>query len=184
MRGSQIPSGVLLFWIAVLSAGCALETPAGATRRHVKAAGVRAEVWTPADEPRSIGTYRALVRLRDGTEQEIRGERDGTVSGVWMSDLEGDAAPELVVAMTSAGSGSYGTIHVYREEGGRYVERPLRPLANPQARGYMGHDAFEVRNGRLYRSFPRYRESDPNAAPTGGAVRLVYSFDQDAWVDD
>jgi hypothetical protein len=140
---------------------------------------VTARVWIPTDEPRSIGTYRAEVTWPDGVTDRIESERDGMIANVWLADLESDGAVDLVVALASAGSGSYGSVHVYRHQDDDFVSVPIAGL---EAAGYMGHDVFSVEGGRLYRTFPTYAEGDPNAAPTGGDVRLRYSFGENAWV--
>jgi hypothetical protein len=143
---------------------------------------VTARVWIPTDEPRSIGTYRAEVNWPGGTTDRLRAERDGMITGVWLHDLESDGALDVIVALSSAGSGSYGTVHVYRHEDDGFVAVPLVELTDADRAGYMGHDTFSVEGGRLRRTFPRYAEGDPNAAPSGGEVRLYYSFDENAWI--
>jgi len=142
---------------------------------------VSARVWIPTDEPRSIGTYRAEVKWPGGTTDRIQAERDGMITGVWLADLESDGALDLVVALSSAGSGSYGSVHVYRHRNEDFVPVVVPDLDAEQT-GYMGHDVFTVEEGRLYRTFPRYVEGDPNAAPSGGQVRLRCSFDENAWI--
>ena len=108
--------------------------------------------------------------------------RDGMVDGIWLTDLLGDASPELVVAVSSAGSGTYGTIHIY-ERGESGLERVSLPdLTESQRAGYMGHDVFAVEAGSLWRSFPVYVDGDANADPTGGVARFRYSFADSSWL--
>jgi hypothetical protein len=109
-------------------------------------------------------------------------ERDGMVAGVWLADLTDDRAPELVVAMSSAGSGTYGSIHVYGRRNGGLDRLQVATLADDQTSGYMGHDVFSIDGGRLYRSYPVYEEGDSNAAATGGKARFWYSFPECRWV--
>ncbi|MND87841.1 hypothetical protein D3C80_798500 [compost metagenome] len=42
--------------------------------------------------------------------------------------------------------------------------------------GYMGHDSFHIEKNRLIRSFPIYKETDPNAAPSGGTRKINYQL--------
>ena len=144
--------------------------------------GFRARVWIPLHEARSIGTYRAEVEWPDGTKTLTEAERDGMITGVWLCDLVSDGASELVVATSSAGSGGYGSADVHQLRDGELRLIALRPLGDEQRPGYMGHDAFSVEDGRLYRSFPQYDEDDVNAAPSGGIRQLLYSFPDSAWV--
>jgi hypothetical protein len=145
--------------------------------------GFRATVVVPDGEPASVGTYWASVAYPDGRASEITGERDGSISQTWLTDLGGDGVPELVVWMTSAGSGSYGQVEILRLEASGPSGVPLAPLDESQARGYMGHDRIAIREGRLTRCFPLYRADDPQARPTGGERCLWYSFRKRRWVE-
>ena len=107
---------------------------------------------------------------------------DVTAVGERMADLGEDGSAELVIAMSSAGSGSYGSVHVYELHDGSCTAVALRGLSDEDNAGYMGHDVFSVEGSRLYRSHPVYLEGDPNAAPSGGTVRLWYSFSDREWV--
>jgi hypothetical protein len=178
--------GVVVAWIALLSAagGCARDEDLAEAVYVAEYEGAKARIWIPVNEPRSIGTYRAEVDWPDGTRDRIEAERNGMVAGVWLSDLEGDGTLELVVAMSSAGSGTYGSADVYRNRDGKLTPVGLSSLDDAQHPGYMGHDTFSVVGGRLLRSYPVYRSGDPNAAPTGGTVRLSYSFADSAWVSE
>jgi hypothetical protein len=170
--------------VLVVFAGCAEEGELVEVAYFAEWGGSTARVWIPTDEPRSIGTYRAEVTWPDGTTEHIRSERDGMIADIWLTDLESDEVLDLVVALTSAGSGSYGSVHVYRHVDGSFARIPLAPLDDPGSSGYMGHDVFSVDGGRLYRAFPEYNEGDPNASPSGGTVRLRYSFAESAWIPD
>lgn len=102
---------------------------------------------------------------------------DGTVSGVEVADLDADGSPELYVYVTSAGSGSYGSLVAYAANRRKSLSAiDLPPITDhpTAARGYQGHDEFAVGEGRLLRRFPVYRPGDPNAAPGGGTRQLQY----------
>ena len=81
------------------------------------------------------------------------------------------------VYVTSAGSGSYGSLIAYASNRNRSISSIyLPPLEDdPEAAtGYMGHDRFVVGEGALVRNFPVYREGDTNSAPTGGTRQIQY----------
>jgi hypothetical protein len=166
----------------IAAGGCARDDELVEVSYFAQWEDVTARVWIPTDEPRSIGTYRAEVNWPDGTTDRLRAERDGMITDVWLADLESDGTLELIVALSSAGSGSYGSVHVFQHREGDFVPLALADLGDDERAGYMGHDVFTVEAGRLYRTFPGYAEGDPNAAPSGGRVRLRYSFDENGWI--
>jgi hypothetical protein len=150
--------------------------------------GTRASVAVPDGEDASIGTYVLSIAAESvqgarGGRQTITGERDGTLTGLWVEDITGDGEPEVVVAIAAAGSGSYGSCHVYSDSGGRFDRVELSPLTDEQRAGFMGQDVFEVVDGVLYRTFPVYVSGDPNARPSGGLLGYRYDFGTAAWVE-
>jgi len=149
----------------------------------LESGGIRAHVLVPEGEGESIGTYLVHIALPGGT-QEIREERYGVITGAWLADLDGDGEVDLIVAMASAGSGSYPTIHFFQQTGQTFQLRPLKDLSEAQRAGYRGHDTIEVKDGILFRSFPRYQQGDPNASPSGSSLTLRYSFTDDAWMQE
>lgn len=125
----------------------------------------------------SVNTLRILpsgrLKQRAPIEQEIM----GTVTGAEIADLNADGWPEIYVYVTSAGSGSYGTVLGYAVNRGKSVSPVHLPdLADEPtvARGYRGHDEFAVIENTLARRFPLYREGDLNAKPSGGLRQLQY----------
>ena len=52
----------------------------------------------------------------------------------------------------------------------------LQELSGSLARGYQGHDAFEVVEGCLVRRFPIYKPGDSNAKATGGERQICYKL--------
>jgi len=175
----------LLFLTLVLAlaqcAGCGSDEHLAEFELTATGGAARARVWIPINEPRSIGTWRAEVDWGDG-ESDIAGvERDGMLSGVWLQELVGGAAPELIVVTSSVGSGSYGAVHVYARSGDGLEPIELADLTEEQRLGYMGHDEFTVEAGQLRREFPLYLDGDVNAEPSGGTVRFTYDFDSNLW---
>ena len=102
---------------------------------------------------------------------------DGTVTGAEVADLNGDGSPEVYVYVTSAGSGSYGSLVAYsvnRRKSLSEIYLPALAEDKQAAMGYMGHDVFSVDDSYLVRCFPVYREADTNVQPTGGMRQLQY----------
>ncbi len=108
-------------------------------------------------------------------EQEI----EGTVSGVEIADINVDGSPEIYVFVTSAGSGSYGSVVAYSSNHNRSLSPIyLEPLDNDKTNtiGYMGHDEFAIVENTLVRRFPVYNEGDANCCPKGGTRQLQYKL--------
>jgi hypothetical protein len=137
--------------------------------------GVTFQVESPNDSSINPVTVQALA---DGkTFAEEGSEADGTITGVEVEDLNADGYPEVYVYVTSAGSGSYGSLIAYASNRNRSISPiSLPPLEDDAAaaNGYMGHDRFVVGEGSLVRNFPIYKDGDTNAAPTGGTRQILY----------
>jgi len=174
-------AAVAVLLLGVL-AGCSGDEDLAEAAYFAEHEGVMARVWIPLHEARSIGTYRAEIEWPGGAKARTESARDGMITGVWLADLELDGSAELVVATSTAGSGGYGSVDIYKLRDHDLQALELSPLDEEQRSGYMGHDTFSIEDGRLYRSYPRYRDEDVNAAPSGGSRRLSYSFADSAWV--
>jgi hypothetical protein len=112
---------------------------------------------------------------------------DGIVSDAVVDDLNADGSPEIYVFVTSAGSGSYGTLVAY----GATAKKSLSDIFLPDisedkklSKGYMGHDQFSIADGRFVRRFPIYKSGDPNCCPSGGMRQIRYKLTpgEAAWV--
>jgi hypothetical protein len=102
---------------------------------------------------------------------------EGTVAGAAAADLNADGSPEIYVFITSAGSGSYGSLVAYAANRRRSLSEVYLPPLTQEgeaSRGYQGHDEFTVAGNALVRRFPVYRDGDTNARPTGGIRQLQY----------
>ena len=116
--------------------------------------------------------------LETGNAPIVR-EVDGTVHGAEVADLNADGSPEVYVYVTSAGSGSYGSLVAYSANKRKSLsEIYLPPVAeNPKvAVGYMGHDEFAVVENSFVQRFPIYRKGDTNAQPSGKTRQLQYKL--------
>jgi hypothetical protein len=107
----------------------------------------------------------------------VKEELLGSLTGREVEDLNSDGRPELILFVTSAGSGSYGSVLAWSAS----KAHTLLPIAMPDlsgklAQGYMGHDQFAVVETTLMRRFPIYRPGDTNAKPTGGTRQIGYKL--------
>jgi len=112
---------------------------------------------------------------------------DGQVIRAEVADIDADGSPEIYVYITSAGSGSYGSLVAYSANKRKSLsEIHLPPVSDSAtaARGYMGHDEFAVVEGTFVRRFPIYKDGDTNATPSGGVRQLQYKLNagEAGWV--
>lgn len=104
---------------------------------------------------------------------------DGRVTGADAADLNHDGFPEVVVYVTSVGSGSYGSVIAYSSNDGKSMSQVTFPptAENPKInQGYMGHDKFTVAEDTFVQSFPVYLPGDSNARPTGPTRQVQYAL--------
>jgi hypothetical protein len=159
------------------SAGSAAVAPAGVFDRTLELLGIRFHVTSAND-----GSINTLCVVPSGLEidnSSIVRSIEGTVTGAEVADLNADGSPEIYVYVTSAGSGSYGSLVAYSANRLKSLsEIYLPPITQDQdvSNGYMGHDEFAVLEGVLGRRFPVYRDGDTNANPTGGMRQLQYKL--------
>lgn len=186
--GVVVVAAAVVAAIAVGFVGCSSTERPDDAGLVASSGSTHASVSVPDGEPASVGSYELVITLlpegeSDGSRQAITGKRDGTMSGVWVDDVTGDGAPDVVVSMSSAGSGSYGSCHVYARSGRVFEQVELAALTGEQRNGFMGHDSFRVADESLYREFPVYASDDPNARPSGGVLGYRYDFETAAWVE-
>jgi hypothetical protein len=150
----------------------ALALPFSSTLEHQ---GIRFRVQSPNE-----GSINQVTITPSGFKVKVDPivqEIDGIISDAKVADLNGDGYPEVYVFTVSAGSGSYGNVIGYSSNRDlSLTEIFLPPLAEEGKaanRGYMGHDRFEIVEGRLVRQFPIYRQNDPNARPSSKKTRQI-----------
>lgn len=120
-------------------------------------------------------TLSAIGLSIDNESQEV--ELDGSPYLAELADLDSDGWPEVYVYISSAGSGSYGSLVAYAINNGKSATPIYLPPigANIQASsGYQGHDEFRVVESRLVRRYPIYEEGDTNASPSGRMRQIQY----------
>jgi len=126
-------------------------------------------------------TSRQLLVETHGLEhdQVFKLKMEGKLTDTLVTDLNADGFPELLVVTQSEGSGSYGSVIAYSVNNGKSVSQvSFQPdRENPELnKGYMGHDRFYIKDFKLFREFPIYKQGDPNANPTGGLRRIKYKL--------
>ena len=115
----------------------------------------------------------------EGENKPIVVEVDGSVTGAEVEDLDANGFPEIYVYVSSAGSGSYGSLVAYAANQKKSLTEIFLPDLGEDkvnSKGYMGHDQFAVGEGSLLRRFPIYKAGDSNAKPTGKTRQLQYKL--------
>ena len=120
-------------------------------------------------------TPSGLEIVNDVMKQEI----DGSVTGAEVADINADGSPEIYVYVTSAGSGSYGSLVAYSANNKKSLSGIYLPSLEHDKKnsvGYMGHDEFTIIENSFARRFPIYNEGDANCCPKGGTRQLQYKL--------
>jgi hypothetical protein len=171
-------TATIVLW---LLSGSASTAPAPATAagfdRTLEFQGITFRVRCP--NAGSMNTVRIEPKGLQGDNTPIEKEIEGTVTLAEVADLDVDGSPEVYVYVTSAGSGSYGSLVAYAANKKKSLsEIFLPPLMDDveASKGYMGHDEFRVVESSLVRRFPVYRDGDTNAKPTGGTRQISYKL--------
>lgn len=130
----------------------------------------------------NIGSQNKLTIAIRGLKHEIAPivrDIDGTVTGAEIADLDRNQSPEIYVYVTSAGSGSYGSLVAYSANNRKSLTDIHLPDITEDKKlsaGYMGHDEFAVIESVLARRFPVYNPGDTNSKPTGGMRQIAYKL--------
>ena len=106
-------------------------------------------------------------------------EINGTVTGAEVADLDRNQSPEIYIYVTSAGSGSYGSLVALSANNRKSLTDIHLPDINEDKKvraGYMGHDEFAVIESVLARRFPVYKPGDTNNKPSGGMRQIAYKL--------
>lgn len=128
------------------------------------------------------GSMNILILQSSGLEIDNRmvvHSIDGNVTNAEIEDLNCDGSPEVLVYITSAGSGSYGSVVGYSVNNRNSMSQIFFPPVadNPEiSEGYMGHDEFTIMETTFAQRFPVYREGDTNNNPTGGIRQVQYKL--------
>lgn len=122
----------------------------------------------------AIQIIEVAVKYRNKQIANFKTDVDFLAENAWVSDLNGDGKPKLAVASRSLRSNGSGTLDVYWLD-----DKTLRRTTMPdheEGVGYQGHDTFRLDGSKIVRSFPVYRDGDPDNHPSGGTRTLDYVF--------
>jgi hypothetical protein len=150
---------------------------AGGFNKSVALQGISFRVQCP-----NQGSVNKVTITPSGLQNDnspVTREVDGSVTGAEIADLNGDGSPEIYVYVTSAGSGSYGSLVAFAANNRKSLSEIYLPGVEDDpknGKGYMGHDRFAVGEGTLIRRFPLYNPGDSNAGPTGKNRQLQYKL--------
>lgn len=105
------------------------------------------------------------------------------IENTFFADLDKNGYEEFYIVSRSAGSGSYSSIRGFASNKDKSVSMIYVPeisekdqAKNGLFEGYRGHNQFSLENGVLVNQFPVYRETDPNAKPSGGHRKVYYTL--------
>lgn len=161
----------------VVSTGCAATSEQKPSQEESNPFEFRRSLsWQSYDF--QVNADRDKLTIKAG-DQTLTDTIDGVVTGAEVGDLNLDGYPEVLVFMTSVGSGSYGSVIGYSSNGGKSMSRINSTLATENSkytRGYMGHDKLSLVEGTLVQAFPVYREGDLNYKPTGPTRQIQYKL--------
>ena len=133
-----------------------------------------------ASQGSSLNQLRVQPQGLSIVNDEVQVELDGSAYRAELADLDGNGWPEVYVYVSSAGSGSYGSLAAWAVNNGKSLSPIyLPPLEQfPGAlEGYMGHDEFAVVENRLVRRYPLYEGGDTNASASGGTRQVQYRLE-------
>ena len=173
----QLPNRFLFVYWDADSLACARDTLASGLGCEINYGSLTFNVHAT-----DAGSINQLTLEASGLEnglQTFTHEIDGAAYAAEVADLDANGWPEIYIYVSSAGSGSYGSLVAYAVNNGKSITPVyLPPLsdAGSASIGYMGHDQFAVVENRLIQRFPIYRAGDTNSAPTGGMRQLQHKL--------
>jgi len=133
------------------------------------------EVWEPAGTTPVRRFYRITAREEGKPPIAVTRRDDNRIVNHWVTDLNGNQEPEIVLATQSFGSGAYGYITIY-EWTGQELREAIMLTWYLVPDGYMGHNEIDVQGNEIVRTFPVYRKGDSNSNPTGGRRQARYRY--------
>jgi len=141
---------------------------------HVTVAADQSQVMTTTD-------YQIVVANDELVLTRLTAPYEGTLSHVFVADLDRDGSFEVVVTFSHEEGHATG-VHLYTWN--EYLLEPISVTAlDPaDAVGYRGGDEFAVVDGALVRIFQVYEQRDEVWQPTAAQRRLRYSVAESRWI--
>lgn len=133
------------------------------------------QAWAPeGTTPEGRGF--SITAFPDGKPAvSIDRPHDGKIANQWVTDLNTNGHPEVVLAMQSFGTGAYGSIIIFEWTGTAFLQANVTEW-DASMGGYMGHDQIHVDGEEITRVYPIYMEDDSNSRPTGGWKHIRYGL--------
>ena len=101
----------------------------------------------------------------------------GYLQGGWITDLDNDKNPEIILWVRTHGTGGYGEILLFEVVEAKLIKHEFPSLTEEQKKEYGGHDQLTTSPSNIIRRYKIYEDNDPQCCPTGPYVDLIYSFD-------
>ncbi|WP_142685361.1 hypothetical protein [Chitinophaga polysaccharea] len=117
----------------------------------------------------AIGSKKDSTRADSTIEKDIK----GTLKNLMVGDLDGNGKPELYLQTVSEGTGQFGKIYAY-DLSSKPVVINTFSLDTMQQAAYRGQDSFYIKGKTLVRSFPAYREGQPDALTANTRGIIIY----------
>lgn len=122
----------------------------------------------------SVGGY--LILMSDSVKNTFKSvavERNGILKDAWNMDLDNDGNPELYIELLT--KDNIPDLNVYEFSGGSFQKISFPGLNAKWKKNYVGADAFQIKNGDLYRTFSVKNETDSNQK-SDAKILLKYSL--------
>lgn len=113
------------------------------------------------------------------SNEEVKREVKGEVTGADVGDLNIDQSPEVYVYITRSGAEKGTVLIAYATNNKKSMtEASLAPadLSSPDFKGYKGEDEFAVVESSLVRRFPIYDGTGADAKKTGKTRQIQYKL--------
>jgi len=139
---------------------------------------------TARDSKLGVSLSDVEIQIKTGSGKLIKKQINecDPVKNIWITDLDHNAKPEIILCSVCAGSGAYGDVIIYQWDGHNLNTLNLPVLTgSADGKDYMGHDRFWIENNCLIREFVLYHKDDANADATNGQRRITYTLKNSKW---
>ncbi|WP_436491164.1 hypothetical protein [Chitinophaga sp. ARDCPP14] len=118
----------------------------------------------------------AVGSKKDSTQADSTIEHDvkGQLKNMMIADLDGNGKPELYLQMLSEGTGRFGKIYAFEIGRPKVTRINTFSLDTMQQKDYRGQDTFFIKEKTLVRTFPAFREGDPDALTANTKGIIIY----------
>ncbi|HEY9259660.1 hypothetical protein [Chitinophaga sp.] len=119
----------------------------------------------------AVGSKKDTTLADSITEKDVKGQ----LKDIMIADLDGNGQPEIYLSMLSEGTGHYGKIYAF--DLGKPVARiNTNSIDTMQQTAYRGQDTFYTKGKNLVRTYPAFREGDPDALTASTKGIILYNL--------